>query len=380
MRRVAQPLHGASEAMDLKTISMLSALHRGADFAQGFAQLFKFDSLPYRAMSSIAPIIRGIDQVSLAALNRERRGWLVHYGVGILRTGVERYGQRLMTLCEDRIDVWTLGQHVVLWENHWADDVLSTKSPLDQLARAVLSTSLADLGPTGRAMVADRGLVADPESAPAQMTPALRTARSRDVDRSSVGIAPRASRGGKTAASRQIAEALAGTTVVVSAEIWGGFRRNGGLDIFDMLCRPDCVIFDDLDRAIQGDGDAYMVGGISRVRAAVPLVIVTANVHDEFTGAMLRPGRIADRLLRFDRLDDSVARSASPNVSDDVRAKAIEWGLLAAYLRELDIRCAAGTDDPSTAFNELVHRQASAGDGLAILREIEQKEASGAGS
>lgn len=367
--------------MELQTIRALSALHRGADFAKGFAQLFKHDTLPNRVLSSLSPIIHGLDEMAAIALDRERLSWHTHHGVLVLRRGIEKYGRHVMWLIGDRVQVWQLGQHAVLWEQHWSEDQLCTKSPIKDLARTVLAMAMADVGPSGRAMVASEGLVADTEAAPSQMTSAVRSLCSK-LERE-MAICHRSvllhgpAGAGKTAASRQIADALAATTVVVSAEIWGGIQAGRGHDIFDTLCtwRPDCVIFDDLDRAIHRDGDAYMVGGVSRVRSVVPLVIVTANVHDEFTGSILRPGRIADRILRFDRLDDDVALANSPNVPEQVRGKAVECGLLAAYLRELDIRCAAETDDPAHALDELLHRQAAAGDGLAILRDSQARAA-----
>jgi hypothetical protein len=359
--------------MKLGTIEVLSHLHHTAEFFQGFAELFKFDSLPRRTLSSVAPIMRGLDQVAHLSLLREQRNWRQHHGVGPLRVGVEKYGKHLVSLNNDRVEVWQLADHLVLWESHWSGDTLASKSPIEALAHTVLTHAMADFGPSARATVTSHGLVADSEVAPEHAVPAVEklcAQLERELlvsHRSALLHGPAGA--GKTAASRQIAEALAKTTIVVSSELWGGIRSSGEHDIFDMLCtwRPDCVIFDDLDRAIQCGDEGYLVGGVSRVRAVVPLVITTANVRDEFTGSLLRPGRVADRLVRFDKLDAAVAIASTPNVPDNIRAAAIELGLLAAYLRELNIRCLAGTDDPAAALIEMIERQAGAGDGLASI-------------
>jgi hypothetical protein len=90
-------------------------------------------------------------------------------------------------------------------------------------------------------------------------------------------------------------------------------------------------------------------------------------VLSDLDRSLLRPGRVADRLLRFDRLDADVATSSTPAVPEEIRVQAIEGGLLAAYLRELNIRCVAGTDEPAAALAEMIERQAAAGDGLASI-------------
>jgi hypothetical protein len=357
----------------LETIQAISSLYKTAEFFSGFAELFRFDSLPRRVLSSVSPFVHGLDHIAHVSLQREQRNWHRHYGVQPLRSGVEKYGKHLLSLNGETVEVWQLGEHLVIWEPNWPDDSLATKSPLDDLANAVLTRAMADFGPTALAMVTDSGLVADPEVAPEKAVPAVAKLIAQLELELAVGHRSVLLHGpagaGKTAASRQLAEALAKTTIVVSSELWGGILNSGGRTIFDMICtwRPDCVIFDDLDRAMQGGDEGYLVGGVSRVRAVVPLVITTANVREEFTGSLLRPGRVADRLLQFDKLDAEVGTSITPNVPAEIRAAALEQGLLAAYLRELDLRCAAGTDDPTAALTEMVERQAAAGDGLASI-------------
>jgi len=55
------------------------------------------------------------------------------------------------------------------------------------------------------------------------------------------------------------------------------------------MWRPKAVVFDDIDRGLSMGNEGYILGGISRVRAVVPLVVATANVCDDFSGALLRP-------------------------------------------------------------------------------------------
>src|SRR5690606_20444727 len=154
---------------------------------------------------------------------------------------------------------------------------------------------------------------------------------------------------------------LAGSCVVITSEMLEDGRDVD--DPFGLVCtwRPDAVIFDDVDRAIDYRGDGWLLSGLTRVRAVVPLVIGTANTKDEFSGAALRPGRF-DRTMRMDRMDDSIASEMLHAVPERVRKSAIELGLLGAYLDELAFRTATG-DDPRAALEELVLRQVWAGDG-----------------
>lgn len=352
--------------VNLRMIHHLSRLHYASTFVEGLAAVFRFDSVPNRALTAATKVLWGLDQAAGLAISRERKRWHSHARAGVIVDGITRYGRQVLTLNEDRhvtTEIWQIGEHVVLWDSDWKSGSFKSLSTLDEIAAEVLARSLREIGPGARALLSDDGIAADPVNVPdtkAERVVDLIATLRREMEHQHRAILLHGPSGsGKTVASRQIAEALADTVVVVSSSMTAGHPTD---DPFALVCswRPQAVVFDDLDRAVL-DSEGWVLGGIDRVRAVVPLVIATANVRDDFSGALLRPGRF-DRIEKIDRLDRAIAEAALTAVPDAVRAKAIDAGLLAAYCAELNLRCRCG-DDAEAVLAEMLDRQRKAGDG-----------------
>ena len=280
--------------LTFRQISWLSQLHYGTDFVRGFSSLFKIDSLPHRMLDSTSKIIGGLDRVAGLALMRERKSWHMYTNVTVIQQGVRAHGCHLITLNEDfrnAVHVWQIGEHVVLWDADWHAGALCSVSSLDELAAEIIEHALAAIGQGSRAALGPDGLGPDGEKAPtfvsrkvAALTERLRVELQQGY-RSALLYGPAGA--GKTAASRQLVEALADSAMVVSSDMLSGRDT----DVFSLICmwRPKAVVFDDIDRGLSMGNEGYILGGISRVRAVVPLVVATANVCDDFSGALLRP-------------------------------------------------------------------------------------------
>jgi len=352
--------------VNLRTISWLSRLHHGANFVDGLSAFFPLDSRPSRVFAAASKFAYGLDNIAQRALERERGTWSNYNRVAAIQAGIKHYGEHIITINETfrhATEIWRIVEHVVLWDKDWIAGAFMSASSLDEIAAEVLAHAGQEFGTGTRIALSRDGLGPDAESVSEIMrgdvSGVIATLRAELAvgHRSLLIHGPAGS--GKTAASRQIVEHLADSALVVSSD---ALILNDD-DPFAMICmwRPKAVVFDDLDRPIENGNEAWVLGGLSRIRAVVPLVVATANVTDDFSGALLRPGRF-DRVMRIDDLDVSVLRAITPNVPHDVRERAQAAGLLAAYCAELDIRCRCGAD-PSSTLDEMIERQAKSGDG-----------------
>jgi hypothetical protein len=348
-----------------KHLTALSYLRYAESFLDASAAAFPHGSRLQRASAMGSQLVRGMDGLTGLALRNMKDGHH-SYTNRLLRKGIERYGQHVARVNEgswigSATDVYVINDHIAHWSIGGDNETFCTDATLEQIGEAVLAAALVDLGTDTRAAVTEDGLVADTEQAPERMTSDVaQLCASLRIElahghRSVLLWGPGGS--GKTAASRQLVAELSPSTMVVTSEALS-------YNVFSLLCswRPKAVILDDIDRGLATLGEAELLGGLSRLRAVVPLVIATANVQDEFSGALLRPQRF-DRIEHFARLDADVARSMIPNVPLPTRERAVESGLLPSYLVELDFRVRCGSN-PEATLDEMITRQEKAGDGL----------------
>lgn len=368
----------------MEQIQFFNKLAYGVHFFRGAAGLFPQGSLPERLLGSLAPFAYGMEQLGELALTREREVWQTYHGVHAVRQTIERYGRRRFVVNETSAaatEVWQIGEHLVLWQRNW-EGAFASKSAFEDIAAEAFRCVAADIGDGCRIAITNKGFEADTEVAPKRMIDAI----ARLCDQLRVELAHRhrtvllygPAGSGKTAAARQLVEALADSCVVITSETLAGDRANN--DPFNLVCtwRPSAVVIDDVDRVAEAyPGDAWFISGITRVRAVVPLVIATANSREVFSGAALRPGRF-DRVLEMDRMDETIARGFLRDAPGSIQERAIEAGMLGAYLDELAFRIETG-DDPGAALEELLRRQAQAGDGYTPIGEVEQRKAKATG-
>jgi AcrR family transcriptional regulator len=102
------------------------------------------------------------------------------------------------------------------------------------------------------------------------------------------------------------------------------------------------------------------MAGLDRVSRVVPLVVATVNDLSQLSGASCRR---FDRRLVFERLDETAARAIMVDTPEEVQQQAIDAGLLAHYLKELNFRAKCGTQDLVEALTELAEQQLDAGTG-----------------
>jgi hypothetical protein len=363
--------------ISLKQLGLLHDLRYATSFIEAGGKLLPTDSLPARLLLSAAELCGGVGRLADFAIERQHkrlRSCMVH---SRLLTGIRQHGTLLYTFNEafsNAVDVIQLGEHVI-WIEHSQTVLLGTRtvrtlSDPAEIARDVIRLSMAELGDTTRASLTQDGLAVDGEAAPPQASAqvlGLVEQLRRELPhgpRSVLLYGPTGS--GKTAASRQIVERLASTTLVATSDMLVGSTQCRLA--FDLLGQwaPESVVIDDIDRATStAEGDAELLAGLSRLRGTCRLIVATANTTRVMSGALLRPGRF-DHVLRVDSIDESVARSMLPHVPEATVKAAVEAKLLAAYLAELDLRCRSGTD-AAESLAELVERQRAAGDGMAAV-------------
>jgi hypothetical protein len=352
--------------LTFKHLSALSYLHYARAFLDAAGAWFPAGSRMQRAGAAGAQIVSGLDSLTGLALRHIKDG-CNSYSDPLLRRGVERYG-RLVTRVNDggwagaATDVYEIDGHLVYWSLNTTDrSEVCSEASLETIGAAVFSAALAEIGTDTRAVMLRDRLAADPDGAPPCMTESvaalcaqLRTELTQR-HRSILLYGP--SGAGKTAASRQLVAELSTSTLVVTSDALHDHT-------FALLCswRPNAVILDDIDRGIETIGEAKMLGGIRRLRAEVPLLIATANTREEFSGALLRPGTF-DREVAMTVIDPAIAASMLPDIPAHLRFRAVDAGLLPAYLDELNFRVRCGDAFDST-LAEMVERQARAGDGM----------------
>lgn len=352
-----------SRALKLKAVaSRWSPYWR---IGEALAKLFPADSRPARLLEASSEIQRVATVIVDYFADREVRQWPRHASA-TLRNGIERYGELVALVHEPNYErvVYALGEHVVTWELGGMANWFSSTSTMSELAHELLARAAAELGNGPRLAMTPRGFEIDIEQAPSRPTAAVEEICRRL--RVELGASHRTlllhgpPGSGKTAASRQLAEALCGQTLIITTEMFASPEDQ----VYELAAAlaPDCIIIDDVDHILRETSSAGLLAGVSKLRASVRLVIATANVVGSLPGALQRPGRF-DRVERFERMDDAVARTILASTPTDVREKAVAEGLMGAYLTELDFRCATG-DDPARSLDELLERQRQAGDGL----------------
>lgn len=358
--------------MKLKYLSWLNQLDWYSGFVSGVAKVLPGDGLLKRTLDGIPSFMEGASTLAHFFAVEDTSGWTIYRNVEALRSGVTRYGKLVVDfngIYRSQFQVWQLDEHFVTWSTSADMDPghLRTVSELSDLASSVLSHVIGELGPDSRIRICESGFYADDEAAPATMTSVIEELCHQLRDelkchgRTVLIHGPPG--GGKTSASRQLVETLVETTMVVDSGSLGS-----GTNIFDLLViwRPSAVVFDDVDHAIHSGRVTTdcLIAGIDRVRRVVPLVITTANDLSVFNGASMRPQRLADRILHVETLDRSIALSMLNHTPAHIAEQALEAGLLASYLGELDFRSKCRTGDPVAVLAEMIERQREAGDGL----------------
>lgn len=362
--------------MKFEHIAMLSKIRGACDVFDSVAKFFPPESAPSRSLHALSGLSYAIERASRHGLDRLKRDWYAASSATICAS-IRHYGELASVGFEKRFrdeehcELWRVGPYSVLIEVS-GEETFWTEVPTEDVVREVFRHVLADLGPESRVVLRSEGFERDPDLAPAGVTSEIAALIDRlrlELERGPRSVLLHGPPGaGKTSAARQIVEQLAPTALVIGPDMLSRFFKEDSLDVFDLVCtwRPGAVVLDDMDRGPE-ESSGWMVAGLSRIRSVVPLVVATVNARTSLSGAVLRPGRF-DRVLRMERLDESIVRTVLVDLPADVVDEAIRAGLLGSYADELALRFACG-GDPAADLSELLERQFEAGDGLRPIAD-----------
>lgn len=153
---------------------------------------------------------------------------------------------------------------------------------------------------------------------------------------------------GKTTAARQIAAAMGGHAVnlaasaVSEADAWR----------FVHAMRPTTLVIDDVDSA---GGLDHALADLERARTYAGAIVATANTPDVLRSAARRPGRLGSiPAVYYAAPDVETAMAIAPTLTEAEAQHAVEVGLLADYLAEMQ---AAREDGEDVTVDDMRKRQ-----------------------
>jgi hypothetical protein len=163
---------------------------------------------------------------------------------------------------------------------------------------------------------------------------------------------------GKTTIARQLAAAIGDGSWLMLGP--GVARRPEVWELVHVL-GPAAIVIDDIDSASGEDMDIALRTGLAEARRYAKVIAGTANTLKAVRGSLIRPGRFDEGPVIVDKLEHEVAASIGYALPKPVLERALETGLLAAYLHELNLRVLVGRD-PEVELPDLVARMTAAGD------------------
>lgn len=132
---------------------------------------------------------------------------------------------------------------------------------------------------------------------------------------------------GKSTIARAIADRLDLRTLRIRVEDIGNFDNTVIFEAIDIF-KPDAIILDDLDRAMQ---QTHLLETMDRFHKHIKLVFATVNHQEQLDDALLRPGRF-DEIIRIRRLDDVVIRNLLGAANSHMFEKVKDWPV--AFVQE----------------------------------------------
>lgn len=132
---------------------------------------------------------------------------------------------------------------------------------------------------------------------------------------------------GKSTIARALADRLDLRTLRIRVEDIGNFDNTVIFEAIDIF-KPDAIILDDLDRAMQ---QTHLLETMDRFHKHIKLVFATVNHQEQLDDALLRPGRF-DEIVKIRRLDDVVIKNVLGEVNAHMFDKVKDWPV--AFVQE----------------------------------------------
>ena len=132
---------------------------------------------------------------------------------------------------------------------------------------------------------------------------------------------------GKSTIARALADRLDLRTLRIRVEDIGNFDNTVIFEAIDIF-KPDAIILDDLDRAMQ---QTHLLETMDRFHKHIKLVFATVNHQEQLDDALLRPGRF-DEIVRIRRLDDVVIKKVLGDENLHMFEKVKDWPV--AFVQE----------------------------------------------
>lgn len=132
---------------------------------------------------------------------------------------------------------------------------------------------------------------------------------------------------GKSTIARALADRLDLRTLRIRVEDIGNFDNTVIFEAIDIF-KPDAIILDDLDRAMQ---QTHLLETMDRFHKHIKLVFATVNHQEQLDDALLRPGRF-DEIVKIRRLDDEAIKKMLGVQNEHMFDKMKNWPV--AFIQE----------------------------------------------